>query len=77
MASRMASTQVSVDANQSFCSPRSSSICSAPMAMLSVAKPNASKRILRAARRPGMYFHTPYSASAPTGTLMKNTQRQL
>ena len=35
----IASIQVSVEENQSFCSPRSSNSCSAPMLKLKVANP--------------------------------------
>ena len=51
--------QVSVDENQSFCWPRSSSSCNAPMAKLKVAKPNTSKRCSCEPGTGRMYLHTP------------------
>jgi hypothetical protein len=50
---------------------------SAPIARPSVANPNASNLTPSFAARAGRKVTTPKSANAPTGTLMKNTQRQL
>ena len=72
----MPSAMISVELNQSSSSPRSSIICSAPIATPRNRKPMASNR--SDTRRGDSVTNaiTPASASRPNGRLMKNTQRQ-
>jgi hypothetical protein len=67
---------ISTEPNQSSNSPRSSIICSAPIATPRNRNPMASKR--SETRRGDSLTNamTPASASSPNGRLMKNTQRQ-
>ena len=74
---RPSSIQVSVEPNQSLVSPRSSSICKAPMPRLSMAKPKKSKGRSRSRGVSETNHQTPATVSIPTGRLMKNTQRQV
>ena len=76
MAPRGIGTMISVEPNQSSSSPRSSIICSAPMATPRNMKPRASN--LNDTRRSDSVTKasTPARASRPNGRLMKNTQRQ-
>ena len=70
------SIQISQLANQSRCSPRSSISCRPPSASAISAKPNKSKRRVDFGVA-GMKRSISASASAPTGRLIRNTQRQL
>ncbi len=65
-----ASIMISVLLNQSSDSPRSSIICSAPMAKLSSAKPNRSKRRARSIGVSCTNAASPNQASRPKGRLM-------
>ena len=65
-----ASTQTSVELNQSFCSPRSSRSCKAATPRLSEAKPMKSSFLGSASRRSVKNSPSPASASTPTGRLM-------
>ena len=72
----MAISTISLESNQPSCSPRSSSSCSAPMAMLSAAKPSQSKASARLPSVSAMKVTSPITVTMPTGRLMKKTQRQ-
>ena len=65
----MASTQISVELNQSSNWPRSNISWNAPMARLRVAKPKKSKRDLRIFVS-AMNEATPRKDKTPNGTLM-------
>ena len=66
----MASITISPEPNQSSCSPRSSMSCSAPIARLSVPKPNQSSFAPALRSVSGRKMIMPRKASMPTGRLM-------
>ena len=66
----MASMMISPELNQSFCSPRSSMICSAPIARLSVPKPNQSSFSPALRGVSGRKTIMPSKAMMPIGRLM-------
>ena len=66
----MASMMISPEPNQSSCSPRSSRICSAPIARLSVPKPNQSSFAPALRAVSGRKTVMPSKARMPIGRLM-------